>query len=286
MLDQVPGFSTPPPSDSMALVEHTGTELSDQVILDSPLRLGIVEHSVHKMTNGELIVSTLRPFQLTIGLFNTEEQPVHDHEPMTLEAECLFENGQPVPTLPGQPALSGEHAILTRGQAVFKIRLNVLSSQRDWKKFRVRIATADDPKSLCIISEPMRTLTKLYRNPGGMAAAHAAQQQAAQEAALAAQQAAVQSAQQEASPRERSDSIKRKSSGEPTTADEELQQLREVVQAHGETINALREEHTKMLGMLKVTLAECSGRMSNSSEASLSFRSEGDATGSFRSETD
>ena len=26
MLDQVPGFSTPPPSDSMALVEHTGTE--------------------------------------------------------------------------------------------------------------------------------------------------------------------------------------------------------------------------------------------------------------------
>uniref|UniRef100_A0A7S4I4K0 Uncharacterized protein n=1 Tax=Prymnesium polylepis TaxID=72548 RepID=A0A7S4I4K0_9EUKA len=140
-------------------------------------RLQITNHAVHKICNDELVCSTLRPFQLTIGMFDASGHTVEEHEPIHLVARCLFENGQPVHTLPGQPAILGDRATLANGQAVFRIQFQVLSSQREGKRFRVEVATDEDnPVRLKVISEASRTLTKLFRNPGGATAAAAAAQ--------------------------------------------------------------------------------------------------------------
>lgn len=133
-----------------------------------PLRLAILEHSVHKIKDDDLIVSTLRPFSLVVGLYEGGE--LHDvHEPMQAEAQLLYENGLPVPTLPGKPAMTGEVEMMTHGRASFRLRLNVLSSQREAKRFRVRVhvAPAAAAGELTVISEPMRTITKLNRAPQG-----------------------------------------------------------------------------------------------------------------------
>lgn len=138
-------------------------------------RLCILRHAVHKiakLANGsdELVVSTLRPFQVTLGLFSPDDLTIVEHEVIQLEASLLFEDGQPVPTpLPGHQAIDGQFSLLSGGQAIFKIKLNVLSSQSHGKRFRIRfseVATANQvPRVKGVISDPMRTITKLYRSP-------------------------------------------------------------------------------------------------------------------------
>ena len=138
-------------------------------------RLCILEHSVHKIGQApsgadELVVSSLRPFQISVGLFGSDDLLVEDHDAVQLEARLLFENGQPCPTLPEQPGISGEFAMLSAGRATFKIRLNVLSSQRENRRFRVRIVDVSPGSRRTIksvLSEPMRTITKLHRAPPG-----------------------------------------------------------------------------------------------------------------------
>lgn len=138
-------------------------------------RLCILEHAVHKfakLANGsdELVVSTLRPFQVTLGLFSPDDLSIVEHEAIQLEASLLFEDGQAVPTpLPGHKAIDGQFSLLSGGKAIFKIKLNVLSSQSHGKRFRIRfseVATANQvPRVKGVISDPMRTITKLYRAP-------------------------------------------------------------------------------------------------------------------------
>lgn len=241
-----------------------------QSLSGKSLRLGITEHAVHKIANDELVVSTLRPFNLTVALFEGDKK-VGDHEQIPLEAQVLFENGQPVPMLPGQPALYGEHATLTDGEVTFKIRLAVLSSQREWKKFRVRIVATDFASPLCVISEPMRTLTKLWRNPAGGAAPCKDRTEGKRRKAEA--------------PDVFDENAEDGATDDPSA---EIQELRQQVHAHGETINALREQHETILAMLRETRAECDRRWSCSSDgdslpALLSYRSDAD---SYRSEAD
>eukprot|EP00966_Prymnesium_polylepis_P291659 6736337-Prymnesium_polylepis.1 len=95
--------------------------------------LRVIEHGVHKRGvapdgSDEHVVSTLRPFTFSVGLYGSNgadaEMLVEEHDVVQLTAQLLFENGQSVATLPGSPAMTGELAMLAQGRATFKIRLN------------------------------------------------------------------------------------------------------------------------------------------------------------------
>ena len=138
-------------------------------------RLRVIEHGVHKLGIGpdgseEHVVSTLRPFTFSVGLYGTNgngiEMLIENHEVVQLTANLLFENGQSVAMLPGSPAMTGEIAMLAQGRAIFKIRLNVLSSQRDGQRFRIRVMPSEGSRPIQgVVSEPVRTITKLHRGP-------------------------------------------------------------------------------------------------------------------------
>lgn len=64
--------------------------------------------------------------------------------------------------------MTGEVEMMTHGRASFRLRINVLSSQREAKRFRVRVRVRfAQAGELTAISEPMRTLVKLNRAPQG-----------------------------------------------------------------------------------------------------------------------
>jgi len=134
----------------------------------------VIEHGVHKRGvapdgSDEHVVSTLRPFTFSVGLYGSNgadaEMLVEEHDVVQLTAQLLFENGQSVATLPGSPAMTGELAMLAQGRATFKIRLNVLSSQRDGQRFRISVVASGSRPIRGVISEPVRTITKLHRAP-------------------------------------------------------------------------------------------------------------------------
>lgn len=201
-------------------------------------RLCILEHTVHKMGQSpsgadELVVSSLRPFQITVGLFGLDDLLVEDHDNIQLEARLLFENGQPCPTLPDQPGMSGEYAMLSAGRATFKIRLNVLSSQRENRRFRISIFDASPGNCgtiKSIMSEPMRTITKLHRAPpGGGSRAELAPDDCAPE-------------------RQRD---KRRLDGDDGIANASLTELQKQVREHSGSIATLIEQNKELMQVLE-----------------------------------
>mmetsp|Transcript_34065 Transcript_34065/g.100123 ORF Transcript_34065/g.100123 Transcript_34065/m.100123 type:complete len:339 (-) Transcript_34065:374-1390(-) len=197
-------------------------------------RLCVVEHTVHKMGKApdgadELVVSTLKPFGLVVGLFGGDDLLIEDHDPMQLEAQLLFEDGTAVPLLEGATALTGGYAMLSGGRATFKIRLNVLSSQRECKRFRIRVEASSLPRGVTpaakgVVTQPMRTLTKLFRGPRSSPPAAAAQQ--AQDAAGAPLD----------------DGADASADGLPQT----VEALRALVRAHSEELDSLRKDRDLM----------------------------------------
>jgi len=85
---------------------------------------------------------------------------------MKLSAILIFDNGNAVTDLSQsmEPPLLGGEAILSNGEALFELRITVLSSLCRGSKFRVRV-TAVDRHAYRVITGPIRTITKLHRMP-------------------------------------------------------------------------------------------------------------------------
>lgn len=157
------------------------------------LELYVVRHSVHNtVTSGsirEYIVSNMRDFQVDVELHDRRTQML-SAEPLELRATLLYENGQPVrQTTPGEVVLYGARQSesttvhLTGGKATFFLRmgLQTLSKKHDGQRFRIRIEPVEEALSgtvfpcLTQLTEPLKSVTKLFRSPANAAAAAASQ---------------------------------------------------------------------------------------------------------------
>merc|ERR1712060_571108 len=67
----------------------------------------------------------------------------------------------------GEPALHGGDALLERGLAEFRLRVTVLSSQRQLQRFRIHVmGQSQHYGDLSLFTAPMRTLTKIRPKHG------------------------------------------------------------------------------------------------------------------------
>lgn len=139
--------------------------------------LRLLEHTVHKIEKvvkddgtqeDELVVSNVRSFDVRVGVVDSNNMLVQDMRPIDLQAELLYENGMPVEKLNSSaPLLMGNlEAKLENGEAHFKLRITLLSSQRDKQRFRLRIAPkgaelASHFPCLFVVTNPMKSVTKL-----------------------------------------------------------------------------------------------------------------------------
>jgi hypothetical protein len=169
----------PPPA-------HMPSDGLSSAVVAAGRRLKIIEHRVHKVEartkeNGEheeeLVVSNLRPFTVKVGVFDHLDQPVHDCS-LPLRASLLYENGLPVKqTSTSEPLLVGETDVVAlQGSATFKLRITSLSSHRDKQRFRIQVAPQElelqlSETNLCVVTDPMKSVTKLGRNSQAQGAA-------------------------------------------------------------------------------------------------------------------
>merc|ERR1711988_640340 len=139
--------------------------------------LRLLEHTVHKIEKvvkedgtqeDELVVSNVRSFDVRVGVVDSNNMLVQDMRPIDLQTELLYENGMPVEKLNSSaPLLMGNiEAKLENGEAHFKLRITLLSSQRDKQRFRLRIAPkgaelAHHFPCLFVVTNPMKSVTKL-----------------------------------------------------------------------------------------------------------------------------
>lgn len=133
--------------------------------------LVILEHAVHRVDRAgeqlEYVVSTLKSFRLRVGLI-CPGFDVRKWNDVELIASVVDEAGELV-LLPGRNlAIEGGHSRLYNGEANFRLRISVLSSQRNQQKFSVCITTAYSPHHcmlprLSVNTALMRTVTKLRK---------------------------------------------------------------------------------------------------------------------------
>lgn len=170
----------PPPS------AHAPPDGLSSAVVAAGRRLKILEHRVHKVEartkeNGEqeeeLVVSNLRPFTVKVGVFDHLDQPMLDCS-LPLRASLLYENGLPVKqTSTSEPLLVGETDVVAlQGSATFKLRITSLSSHRDKQRFRIQVSPQDlelqlSEVNLCVVTDPMKSVTKLGRNSQAQGAA-------------------------------------------------------------------------------------------------------------------
>lgn len=137
--------------------------------IDTGQRLRILDHQVHRVDGGadggapEIVASTLKFFSLKVGLVDAGgEAPAY-----TLRAALVYEHGGAVEELSTtlEPALLGGEAVLKDGVASFKLRISVLSSLCQMKRFRVQVTCVERPELAPVATAPVRTITKLRRGP-------------------------------------------------------------------------------------------------------------------------
>jgi len=130
--------------------------------------LSVDQHRVDTLADGtnEVVMSTLRKFSLRVGVCEQDGAVVSNEDGLKLNATLIADNGDVVTDLSQscEPPLLGGEAIVDHGEASFELRITVLSSLCRGNKFRVLI-TAPDRPHLRVMSGPMRTITKLFRNP-------------------------------------------------------------------------------------------------------------------------
>jgi len=196
-------------------------------------QLRIDAHQVHRIDGDDLIISTLKDITISVVLVDPQEQAVDDAE-MPLTAHLIYENGQPVEQLDRhQPVMKGGTAHMTNGLATFKLRINVLSSLRGNQKLRVLVVGQHrECGKLEVITNPMRSITKLYRGPRELAEADRANVPAPQ-CATTLQPAELQPAET---------SLKRKA---------EIGDLLGMINDHDRSIGALRESQRAIVAELQ-----------------------------------
>jgi len=168
--------------DALAALHDTGQapqKLDTGQSYDGALE--ILNHDIHKWVttaddSEEAIMSTLRKFNLTVGLRNEDGTPCVLYDGLKLSATLLFENGNVCTDLSQslEPPLLGGEAILDGGEASFdNLRITVLTSLCRGNRFCIRVAAiGDDYLIKDAHTMPMRTITKLNRTPTGKKAGY------------------------------------------------------------------------------------------------------------------
>ena len=139
--------------------------------------LRIAEHTVHRCDpsdgDTEYVISTLKDFLLRVELCEHGVR-VETHEPMPLNLSLVYESGKDVEQIGDVPLMTGADGLLDQGVAAFKLKVSALSSLRQQQRFRISIRVAGgEDMGLQVLTQPFRTLTKLYRAPARPAPAPA-----------------------------------------------------------------------------------------------------------------
>ena len=142
--------------------------------------LRIAEHTVHRCDpsdgDTEYVISTLKDFVLRCELCEHGVR-VETHEPMPLNLSLVYESGKDVEQIGDVPLMTGADGLLDQGVAAFKLKVSALSSLRQQQRFRISIRVAGgEDMGLQVLTQPFRTLTKLYRAPARPSAAPPASQ--------------------------------------------------------------------------------------------------------------
>ena len=137
--------------------------------------LRIAEHTVHRCDpsdgDTEYVISTLKDFLLRVELCEHGVR-VETHEPMPLNLSLVYESGKDVEQIGDVPLMTGADGLLDQGVAAFKLKVSALSSLRQQQRFRISIRVAGgEDAGLQVLTQPFRTLTKLYRAPARSAPA-------------------------------------------------------------------------------------------------------------------
>ena len=138
--------------------------------------LRIAEHTVHRCDpsdgDTEYVISTLKDFLLRVELCEHGVR-VETHEPMPLNLQLVYESGKDVEQIGDVPLMTGADGLLDRrGLQAQGERALDLRQQR----FRISIRVAAARTGLQVLTQPFRTLTKLYRAPARSAPAPPASQ--------------------------------------------------------------------------------------------------------------
>jgi len=152
----------------------TGQLVSDQLVpfVTADESLAIAHHEIHRVDEpDELIISTLKYFQLHCEVQSMAGDLLYHLDGKTLVADLLYEDGNKVedlsvtfePPLLGDGGACPPKALIEGGCASFKLRITVLSSLCQKRLFRVRI-TSDERPELCVLSKTVKTITKLRRS--------------------------------------------------------------------------------------------------------------------------
>ena len=141
--------------------------------------LRIAEHTVHRCDpsdgDTEYVISTLKDFLLRVELCEHGVR-VETHEPMPLNLSLVYESGKDVEQIGDVPLMTGADGLLDQGVAAFKLKVSALSSLRQQQRFRISIRVAGgEDMGLQVLTQPFRTLTKLYRAPARPSAPPASQ---------------------------------------------------------------------------------------------------------------
>jgi hypothetical protein len=145
------------------------------------VQLVIVKHSVHKVVgtgaDRDYIVSNLRPFTIDLQLVDISgNAPAECYNNLQLRSSLYYENGLPVRAPATETLLLGDtQAMVVRGHGQLKLKMgiNALSSKLGKQRLRVKIEPANEElralPMLSVLTEPLRSVTKLERKPTGRA---------------------------------------------------------------------------------------------------------------------
>lgn len=175
-------------STSFGLTQDVAAEAG--VKLPADANLVITRHEIHRedqLAEGgtELITSTLKHFVLIVELRDGHGHPITEADGTAVHAMLLYEDTTVCEDLSVtmEPCLLSNTGTLDGGSAFFKLRVTVLTSLCQSRRFRVHVALAGR-EDVCVVTAPFKTITKLRRTAKGSSAAAEAKREAAE--ALAA----------------------------------------------------------------------------------------------------
>lgn len=167
-----------------ALALDTGQDVSDELLLS---QLVVRKHEIHRkdeLADGEseLVTSTLKYFHIDVALVDLEGAAVPFADGARVHATLVYEDGGVVEEVSAslEPPLLGGDAQLEGGCASFRLRVTVLTSLCQCRKFRVHIALESRPE-IFVLTREFKTITKLRRGSRGGANKEAAKEAAKEE---------------------------------------------------------------------------------------------------------
>jgi len=250
----------------------------DNVVDPTVLQLVIANHSVHKILNQgipdlqEYVVSNLRKFTVDVvlidrvhGLAGGASEAVGTAN-MALKATLLYENGNVVrQTQEHERLLEGDTEVMViggKGQFSLKMGMNALSNKLGKQRFRIKIEPKDaglqQYEHLSVLTEPLRSVTKLERKrPEPRGAAPPPQSDPNAPLFPAADAASIAQLQREL---EAERALRVKATQQLEVEQKEGHSVRQTMQQQQEQIAALNASNAQILADLKVIREQMGSR--------------------------